>query len=87
MKNFQGSVQNGGKGLFLFLLCCKTVFLTDVKFYYKIIQKGRKFLIMDNNCRICLSEDGIMLSVFDRDSDFNMCLSELILDISDVKVN
>lgn len=42
---------------------------------------------MDNNCRICLSEDGIMLSVFDKDSDFNMCLSELILDISDVKVN
>lgn len=49
-------------------------------------KKGRKFLIMDNNCRICLSEEGVMLSVFDRVSDFNMCLSELILDISDVKV-
>lgn len=42
---------------------------------------------MDNNCRICLSEEGVMLSVFDRVSDFDMCLSELILDISDVKVN
>lgn len=57
----------------------------------KIIKhkKGRKLkkkLIMDNNCRICLSEEGVMLSVFDRVSDFDMCLSELILDISDVKV-
>lgn len=43
---------------------------------------------MDINCRICLSsEESVMLSVFDRVSDFNMCLSELILDISDVKVN